>query len=256
MWGQAISLLSKGAVLLWILNVLLLCILLYQSVLIVGARTPEKRKRRGDWLREGLRKLDGRPTASAIVNAYPPSIDFRRSIGPAVALLSSISESELERLREICQDTVNHVNKCAELADRGLLSPKDIAQRRPEIHRDLLIELTLIEPFVWHESLACGRGRWGYRPLALRDALGELRYGSHSRKVLSPLKITTRGGHNVLLAAEVAGWRRLVWRNINLLRSNTITERRKVRQKRYHDRLRSELIHAGVRLPMPTHDLW
>jgi hypothetical protein len=241
-----------------LLSALVLLATVYYNVKGWPAMTEEDRSK---WRDAGIELLERRITAEELAAALERYLPIRLEelmslplVGRVVAL-DTLSDESLDALRKICERCINPVNRFSELVDARLVRPGDLVQRRWGIHVDLLRELTLVESFVWYDSLVKGRGRWGMRPLQLRKTLLRLRSRSPREQPMRSITVRDAGGGDVVLLPALSWWRRFLGKVPSPRLSYGISRRTKVGQRRERARMRKGLERTGILAPQ-GHTPW
>jgi hypothetical protein len=175
----------------------------------------------------------------------------------AISAIDGLPEAKKSALEQVGNQAVNNINRFAELVDAGLVLPKDLVRFHRDLHEALLVETALIEPFVWYRSLVGGMGRWGLRPLQLRELLLKLRASSRDPKVKRAIFAETRSGERLCVAEPKS----VLWNTgvgfANHFRTRTISRPTKLRIKRRRRGLERKFTVAGM-IPSPEREtvLW
>ncbi|MGB3409930.1 MAG: hypothetical protein WBA45_01930 [Microthrixaceae bacterium] len=167
-----------------------------------------------------------------------------------IARLAEADRDAVDRLLQVATPLINDLNDFVGRVDDRLISTREFAQRAPELHLDLLVDLTLLEPVVWHQSLVAGRGRWGYGVLSLRTALMSLRHLSPSPAVRSEISVEMFGSA-YLISRALGSITRMASYPTRRLVPPRITVRTKIKQNREARRRGSRLVTAGYELVDP-----
>lgn len=163
---------------------------LYRQAQRVGERSLRR-----DIQEQGKKYLNDRPNLKELESAWEavlqgqPTPEVAPCGAPALFAIHFAPEPSVTAMRKVFEQSINQINNFAELIDIGVLRPTDFVRRYPELHVALLQELALLEPFVWYEYLLASRGRWGFRPLQLREVLNQLRCLSDDDSVLGDITI-------------------------------------------------------------------
>ena len=237
---------------LWVLDGLLLAIAVVNAREVIPARGPRARKHRAETLRTGLASLSARPSAEELRGRWVDVLGEESPAGRATAalvdivnLVAAAHPDDVDALRATCRDSVNAYNKLATWVDDGLVRPKDVARAYSREHLLIIEELTLVEPFIWYESLVGGLGRWGYRVLALRDALVGVRCASPRSAASSRITVVV-GGVQFLQLQPVPWPIAHIKRMLLKIKSPTIDVHKKVAQNKQAAQLASVLLTAST----------
>lgn len=240
----------------WALSGVLVLLIVRQLRTLHRNRQGSIRTDQDQWLERAVQSLADRPDAPSLVNALgrcaPDGLAQVRRIADfpsTTARLTAEIASSLSRhaVLPTVEKAVNSWNAVGELIDDGLVRSKELFGRNDQLHRDALIELTFLEPMIWHESLVAGRGRWGYRVLQLSELARQLRCNTFSSAVLDEVRSPLPFGE--LVVAPRLGWgKQLLGRLSNAVHRRTITAKTKMRQEKRAVTMRRELMRRGVRL--------
>lgn len=245
---------------LWIINIPLAVSMLFLGRDTVFLRRRRARDARRHFLDEALVHLNALPEIGPTREAWEAVLsqsvvaagmtDARIS---AICALDCADDQSVDRLRDIVKSNVNFMNKFAELVDERLVRPKDIVRHYPDRHEALLEHLALAAPFIWHESILRGRGRWGFRVLRLKTIFEQLRVVSRWRELRDYHVLKIGDIHFLALDSVTAAERALgtvrLW-----IRSPTINVRSKLAQAKERIEMTSELAKAGVETRRGTDD--
>ena len=171
----------------------------------------------------------------------------------AILALQSASDEWVDLIRKESLNRVNKLNEVCELIDEDMLRPIDLVKTNVDLHAALLHELSLLEPFIWHQAIFGGRGRWGFRPLQLLDALRALRAISPTPTIRRPISFAIDGQvlYTLPEITPSARLRELVGARFAPRR---ITVRTKIRQNALRNRLVDQVREvAGDLLPERAH---
>jgi len=235
---------------LWVLNALLAAASAYLTIQVVRGRGERIRAERAETQADASRILMGRPAATDIFAAWQlvlgDAADFPAVLTNEgfVAALCEADRTAVSAMREAVERSVRSYNDFATLVDEGIIQPRGFVRRFPDLHRSALIDLALMEPFIWYDSLVCGRGRWGYRPLQLKWILDRSRPISDDANLCRRLDV-------VMFERSCAMYRRIRLPERTYLRITgfiwppTISVHTKLRQKKYARTLRNTLQRRG-----------
>jgi hypothetical protein len=235
---------------LWAINALTFAVAVLLAKYVLQGRRPRVRRQRSEMIALSKSFLASRTPLDDLQQAWTgvgplrPLDHFFPERLRAIGILCESGDAEIITLRRAVEAWVKAVNDFAELVDQGLVRPKDFVLREPDIHLKLLQEAALVEPYVWYESLVCGRGRWGYRPVQLKRILEQLRAVSRSRALVAAIDVVVDGAQRRILP-EMSRWARGRGQLTSKLRSPTITTRTKRRQAALAEDLAEELKRCG-----------
>jgi hypothetical protein len=153
---------------------------------------------------------------------------------------------------DLAEQHVRVINDFAQLVDVGLVSPRHFFRVRSDLHLQLMIETTLLEPFTWQQAVVDGRGRWGMRIAELSIILRRLSACSDSHDLTGDVDIRTTWASakqpSALLLSRAGIWSRIYLRIrfSELFYVASITRRTKLQQNDFADHLALKL---GVSKP-------
>lgn len=245
---------------LWVLNVALLFAVALQVRLYVHAR---RRRRTGDgreFLRSAVSQLhSGSATevartaiegalieSSAVLHRLPSTFVPERTI----MVLARASGDWVDAVRRTVNPRINEFNSFCELIEEGILRPIDLVRESPQLHRELIEELSLLEPFIWYQAILGGRGRWGFRALQLLEALARLRAVSPDSDLRRDMEITV-DEYVVRIWPSVSTLQHWLELAGSAFRPHTLSVRSKVRQNKQRERLTDSLKKLAPDLPFP-----
>ena len=178
---------------LWSLNGVLLVLTAVMARDVISTRGARARLERELMLRSFRSVIESRPSLQDLRSAWSSILDSTEGsasrgaeVVDLLAILESARDELVEHLRTTVESYVNSVNDAAALVDEGLVRPKDLVRLVPALHEALLMEIPLVRPVIWFESILRGRGRWGYRVLRLGVVLEELRAVSPRARIRGP----------------------------------------------------------------------
>lgn len=235
----------------WVLNLVLFVLLVWQGWFVLLGRSSRVNERRVRNLDEARQYLDAIPDSVELFDAWCalPTETVHRD-GPwntfqLVSLLAGAPPEPLERIRLMADEVIRQANSATSLLDDGLVRPKELAHDDGLITPELITALALAEPWVWLEVLVRGRGRWGYRPLNLRQVLDRLRAHVPDPDVRQAITLRLHG-RDLVVQRAMSRPAVLALRLKHLFNSPTVGARTKVRQKKIAAAVRSDLARGGL----------
>lgn len=250
---------------LWAVNLAGAALIVIRLYFVAQGRRPKVIDMQRTMLREVGDKLKDLPTPDELVDLWrevPPAPGVDDAQHVALRLLwflraaDEAGDGSVGRLDAACKRYVDICNTTlAVRIDDGLLSPKTFARSCPKLHRELVRSIPLIEPMIWYKSLVRGRGRWGYRVLALQAVLESLRVSSPWPEIKGEMRDAIVG--DVTIVHPRISWLARLWRGVTYsFVSPTINVRVKLRQRRRAVELAKSLRAAGIALPDPKAVPW
>ena len=243
---------------------LLIAGILFVAAVILAIRTVASHRQaaiepRLDVLNETVSKtqkeLDRLPDTAELVLAwqqvpipdYPP--DLASHLRPVYRLWAADPASTAELFR-LARAYVVALNKpLCEAIDNRWVAPAELVRRHPALHKRLVMDLPLIVPYIWVNSIAeaHGQGRFGYRVARLFDILVALRALNPEPHLGLVDRITVQYQGQVFLDAPELGrfaltktWLRAV------LYPYTINTASKVAQENWRHRLSRTMTQYGL----------
>lgn len=164
---------------------------------------------------------------------------YREGIVARVRIVAGRARSDDAQYRRevaLVKHVVNAYNDVADLVDNDLVEVEPVLKT---YHLPMIREMFIAEPYLWHEAVVLGRGRWGFRALRL----GEIAREYHR---MNPIHRGTVAADDdkapILARLEPTRVRRLAWwlrrRFIGYPR---ITHRSKLQQMRTAETFRRAL---------------
>jgi hypothetical protein len=141
---------------------------------------------------------------------------------------------------------VRVINDFGALVDAGLVSPRHFFHTRNDWHLRLLRETSLLEPYVWQQTVSSGRGRYGMRIAELALILRRLSIFSTSSELSDEPRLNSlvngsdKSGSSLLIPPGRKSYLYKV-RFSGLFYDASINRRTKLRQKRFTKQLSSQL---------------
>jgi hypothetical protein len=225
---------------------------------VIANRTSRHRSTRFQELVEVRELIADRPRPEPLLAAWEHVAASLESVPKAddllvarIMALEGASDSAVAHFRSVAEPHVNALNGLAARIDDNRVRPKSLVRLDPGLHEALLLEVHLIEPFVWYESIFRGRGRWGYRPADLRRILEALRPAS--RRPSTHAATQVRAGDLLVMDLEALSRPRRLWLATKLkIKSPTIDTKSKVKQRELRHKLEVDLERLGAQLPTPV----
>jgi hypothetical protein len=156
-----------------------------------------------------------------------------------------------ESLRIAVDPIVKGVNTVSEDIDDHIYKTSDLVLGAPDIHRELIAKMSLVEPAVWQQSLIANKGRWGYRTVSLSRLARNLTPISKYPEVNRAISVNLgRAELIVTNGKSISALKRIQLEYFE----PGINVKSKLRQQKYAMHLKSKLIGEGVR-PVSDPDL-
>lgn len=245
---------------LWGLNAALFVALIVQLRLYIHSRLNRRTQNRREFLEESIGELRSGCVTPDIRVAWEGALldtDYRAGPGSlvhSIVILARASGEWVDEVRHACSPRINELNTFCELIEEDILRPIDLVSESPELHMQLLEELSLLEPFIWYQATLGGRGRWGFRPLQLLEALVRLRAVSPDPDIRGHL---TFGVEDRVIRdfRPISMRRRLAELVISRFAPHTLTVHSKMRQNKQRIRIVDQLGRTAPELhpPAPPH---
>jgi hypothetical protein len=250
---------------LWAVNLAGAALIVIRLYFVALGRRPKVINMQRTMLREVGDKLKELPTPDELIALWrevppEPGVDgAQRVVLRLLRFLRTADEAgdgSVGRLDAACKRYVDICNTTlAVRIDDGLLNPKTFVRSCPKLHQELVRAIPLIEPLIWYKSLVRGRGRWGYRVLALQSVLESLRVSSPWPEIKGEMRDAVVGG--VTIVHPRVSWLARLWRGVTYnFVSPTINVRVKLRQRKRAGELAQALRAAGFALPDPRAVPW
>jgi hypothetical protein len=225
---------------LWIVDGLTLLAFLYYMIVLLRSRR-ERQDSYTEWLDAATKKLEGRPSASELWSAFQPiyAAGSRRTssnwAATQITLMKSLrelSDPELASIDALSARAVKSINDFGKMIDDGLFTPRDVVRENAALHRDLLIECQIIEPYIWFKWVFLARGRWGLRIPQLAEALIRLRSNSTVPLLWRETSLSFPSENGIdayTFCDELKSFTRFRHRTVNIFRPCTIDRQSKLR---------------------------
>lgn len=139
---------------------------------------------------------------------------------------------------DTAEKSVKVINEFAQLVDARLVDPREFLGARADLHLSLIETTLFLEPYIWHQAVVNGRGRWGMRVVELARILRRLSVEYRRPALRGEIRITTPSTNpnpfSALLMVEADFWHQIALRirYSRLFYSAAITRRSKVRQNK------------------------